>query len=107
MDVAYIVKKLESNPGNPNQTIPDSEICNMQEYLLDITGSLDRNNKIDDRFFDLYNLCIDNFNSKENCEGCGETDIIIQEFKFKTLIKVIELHKAYIEKLIYALEYIK
>ena len=46
MDMASIVKKLESN-----QTIPNSEIGSMLEYLLDIAYSLDENKKIDDRFF--------------------------------------------------------
>lgn len=98
MDIASIVKKLESN-----QTIPDSEIGSMQEYLLDIAYSLDGNKKIDDRFFELYNSCIDNFNSNEIGEN-DSTDIIIQEFKYKMLNKVIELHKSYIRKLFCMLE---
>lgn len=93
MDMASIVKKLESN-----QTIPNSEIGSMQEYLLDIAYSLDGNKKIDDRFFELYNSCIDNFNSNEIGEN-DPTDDIIQEFKYKMLSKVIELHMSYLRKL--------
>ncbi len=103
MDIAYIVKKLESK-----QSISEPEVYEIQEYLSDIMIALDRNDKINDRFFELYNSCVDNFNS------CGlkeyndiseiDSDIIVQEFKYKVLSKVAELHKSYIRELFCMIE---
>ena len=97
MNITYIVKKLETN-----HDISETEAYVMQDYLSNIMFSLDKFDEINDHFFELYNSCIKNFNSVESDDS--EDFEIIQEFKYKTLRKLVDLHKLYITNLSCAVE---